>query len=76
MILDLARFIDSERPLWDEFEKMLERFDADARAPMTRFHKLEKTLEHQGVRLAVVNPAQLPVQLSRQYLDIKQRQLL
>jgi uncharacterized protein (DUF58 family) len=38
--------------------------------------ELQKTLEHQGVRLAIVNPAQLPVQLSRQYLDIKQRQLL
>jgi hypothetical protein len=38
--------------------------------------ELQKTLERQGVRLAIVNPAQLPVQLSRQYLDIKQRQLL
>jgi uncharacterized protein (DUF58 family) len=38
--------------------------------------ELQKTLERQGVRLAIVNPAQLPVQLSRQYLDIKQRQVL
>ncbi len=38
--------------------------------------ELQKTLERQGVRLTIVNPAQLPVQLSRQYLDIKQRQLL
>ena len=27
MILDLARFIDSERPVWDEFETMLARFE-------------------------------------------------
>jgi uncharacterized protein (DUF58 family) len=38
--------------------------------------ELQRTLEHQGVRLVIVNPAELPVQLSRQYLDIKQRQLL
>jgi uncharacterized protein (DUF58 family) len=38
--------------------------------------ELQKTLERQGVCLAIVDSAQLPVQLSRQYLDIKQRQLL
>ena len=38
--------------------------------------ELQKTLERQGVGLAIVNPERLPVQLSRQYLDIKQRQLL
>jgi len=57
VILDLARFIDSERPLWDEFEKMLERFDADARAPMTieqiaRFHYLYQRSSSDLARIA------------------------
>jgi uncharacterized protein (DUF58 family) len=38
--------------------------------------ELQKTLERKGVRMAVVNPSQLPAQLARQYLDVKQRQLL
>jgi uncharacterized protein (DUF58 family) len=38
--------------------------------------ELQKTLQRKGVRLAVVNPSQLPAQLARQYLDVKQRQLL
>jgi uncharacterized membrane protein SpoIIM required for sporulation len=57
VILDLARFIDSERPLWDEFEKVLERFDADARAPMTieqitRFHYLYQRSSSDLARIA------------------------
>ncbi|HTA43133.1 MAG TPA: DUF58 domain-containing protein [Bryobacteraceae bacterium] len=42
----------------------------------TGLRELQKTLERKGVRLAMVNPTQLPAQLARQYLDIKQRQLL
>lgn len=38
--------------------------------------ELQKTLERQGVRLAIVNPSQLPAQMARQYLEVKQRQLL
>lgn len=38
--------------------------------------EMQKTLERKGVRLVVVNPGRLPQQLARQYLDIKQRQLL
>ena len=38
--------------------------------------ELRKALEHKGVRLAVVNPTQLPAQLARQYLDVKRRQIL
>jgi len=42
----------------------------------TRLRELQKTLERRGVRLAVVDPAQLPSQLARQYIEVKQRQLL
>jgi uncharacterized membrane protein SpoIIM required for sporulation len=45
VILDLARFINAERPVWEEFETMLGRFEENARAPMSvdqiaRFHYL------------------------------------
>jgi uncharacterized membrane protein SpoIIM required for sporulation len=57
VILDLARFIDSERPLWDEFEKTLARFDNDARIEMTlaqieRFHYLYQRSASDLARLA------------------------
>lgn len=38
--------------------------------------ELQKTLERQGVRLALVNPVNLPDQLAQQYLNVKQEQLL
>jgi uncharacterized protein (DUF58 family) len=38
--------------------------------------ELQKTLERQGVRLAIVNPSRLPAELARQYMDVKQGQLL
>ena len=57
MILDLARFIDSERPVWEEFDKMLERFEQDARAPMaidevSRFHYLYQRSSSDLARIA------------------------
>lgn len=42
----------------------------------TGLRELQRTLERKGVRLAMVNPAQLPAQLSRQYMDVKRGQLL
>jgi uncharacterized membrane protein SpoIIM required for sporulation len=57
VILDLARFIDSERPLWEEFDKMLARFEQDARAPMAldqvaRFHYLYQRSSSDLARIA------------------------
>ena len=57
MILDLARFIDSERPLWAEFEKMLARFEEDARTSMTveqigRFYYLYQRSSSDLARIA------------------------
>ncbi len=45
MIIDLPRFIAAERPTWTELEKLLDRLEADAYAPMSledvqRFHLL------------------------------------
>lgn len=70
MILDLARFIDSERPLWQEFESMLARFDLDARAPMTvdqiaRFHYLYQRSSADLTRLATFSAEQR----TREYLE-------
>jgi uncharacterized membrane protein SpoIIM required for sporulation len=57
VILDLARFIDSERPLWEEFERMLARFEQDARVTMSidqiaRFHYLYQRSSSDLARIA------------------------
>lgn len=70
MILDLARFIDAERPLWDEFETMLARFESDARASMTvdeiaRFHYLYQRSSSDLARMATFSAEQR----TREYLE-------
>jgi uncharacterized membrane protein SpoIIM required for sporulation len=57
VILDLAQFTALERPLWQEFEKMLERFEPDMSATMTvdeivRFHYLYQRSSSDLVRMA------------------------
>ena len=41
-----------------------------------RIQELRTALHRQGVRLTIADPARLPEQIARQYLDIKQRQIL
>lgn len=70
MILDLARFVDSERPVWDEFETMLKRLEEDARAPMTidqitRFHYLYQRSSSDLARIATFSAEQR----TREYLE-------
>jgi uncharacterized membrane protein SpoIIM required for sporulation len=57
VILDLGRFTDLERPLWQEFENILARFERDSRATMTieeiaRFHYLYQRSSSDLVRMA------------------------
>ena len=57
MILDLGRFTDLERPLWEEFETILARFERDSTATMTieeiaRFHYLYQRSSSDLVRMA------------------------
>jgi hypothetical protein len=57
VILDLARFVELERPLWQEFEKVLGRFEQDAMIPMTldevaRFHYLYERSSSDLARIA------------------------
>lgn len=42
----------------------------------TQLHELKRTLERGNVHLAITNPAELPAQLTRQYFEVKQRQIL
>jgi len=70
VILDLPRFIDSERSVWDELESILARLDADARAPMTvaeiaRFHYLYQRSSSDLARMATFS-AEQP---TREYLE-------
>lgn len=60
MILDRERFIDLERPFWQEFETFLARFEDDARAPMSleqiaRFHYLYQRSSSDLARMATVS---------------------
>jgi uncharacterized membrane protein SpoIIM required for sporulation len=70
VILDLARFIDAERPLWEELETLLARFELDARAPMTldqiaRFHYLYQRSSSDLARMATFSAEQR----TREYLE-------
>lgn len=57
MIIDLARFLASERPTWSELEKLLDRLETDIDRPMTlaeaqRLHFLYQKTSSDLARLA------------------------
>jgi uncharacterized membrane protein SpoIIM required for sporulation len=57
MIIDLPRFIDAERPLWTELERMLDKIDADQGWRMNlqetqRFHYLYQRVLSDLARIA------------------------